>query len=36
MPTARWLLDLHGALVAPLRDGRRLPIDRQDIAELLA
>src|SRR4051794_15432482 len=32
---ARWLLDLHGELVATLRDGRRLRIDRQDIAELL-
>jgi hypothetical protein len=32
---ARWLLDRHGELVATLRDGRRLRIDRHDIAELL-
>lgn len=32
---ARWLLDQHGELVATLRDGRRLRIDRHDIAELL-
>jgi hypothetical protein len=32
---ARWLLDQYGELVATLRDGRRLRIDRHDIAELL-
>jgi len=32
---ARWLLDRHGELVATLRDGRRLQIDRHDIARLL-
>ena len=32
---ARWLLDRDGVLVATLRDGRRLRIDRDDIADLL-
>lgn len=32
---ARWLLDRDGELVATLRDGRRLRIDRDDIADLL-
>lgn len=32
---ARWLLDRHGELVASLRDGRRLRIDRRDVSELL-
>jgi hypothetical protein len=32
---ARWLLDRDGELVATLRDGRRLRIDRDDVAELL-
>lgn len=32
---ARWLLDRNGELIASLRDGRRLRIDRDDIAELL-
>ena len=31
---ARWLLDQHGVLVPTLRDGRRLRVDRNDIAEL--
>jgi hypothetical protein len=32
---ARWLLDQQGELLATLRDGRRLRIDRHDVAELL-
>ncbi len=32
---ARWLLDQHGELMATLRDGRRLRVGRQDVAELL-
>ena len=32
---ARWLLDRDGEVVATLRDGRRLRIDRDDIADLL-
>ena len=32
---ARWLLERDGELVATLRDGRRLRIDRDDIADLL-
>lgn len=33
---ARWLLEQHGELIATLRDGRTLRIERQDVAELLA
>lgn len=33
---ARWLLDQNGELVATLRDGRQLRIDRHDVAALLA
>lgn len=32
---ARWLLDRDGELAATLRDGRRLRIGRDDVAELL-
>ena len=32
---ARWLIDRDGELVATLRDGRRLRIARDDLAELL-
>lgn len=32
---ARWLLDQNGELVATLRDGRQLRIDRRDVRELL-
>jgi hypothetical protein len=32
---ARWLLDQNGELVATLRDGRQLRIDRCDVAALL-
>jgi hypothetical protein len=32
---ARWLLDQNGELVATLRDGRHLRIDRRDDRELL-
>lgn len=32
---ARWLLDQHGELIATLRDGRRLRLVRQDVADLL-
>jgi hypothetical protein len=33
---ARWLLDQHGELVATLRDGRTLRIDRGDVSDLVA
>lgn len=33
---ARWLLEQHGELVATLRDGRTLRINREDVADLLA
>lgn len=33
---AKWLLDQNGELVATLRDGRRLRVDSQDIAAMLA
>jgi hypothetical protein len=33
---ARWLLDRDGELTATLRDGRRLRIHRDDVADLLA
>jgi hypothetical protein len=33
---AKWLLDRDGELVATLRDGRRLRVGRDDIADLLA
>jgi hypothetical protein len=32
---ARWLLDRDGEVVATLRDGRRLRLDRDDLAEIL-
>ena len=32
---ARWLLDQHGELIATLRDGRRLRVDRDDVLGLL-
>jgi hypothetical protein len=32
---ARWLLDRDGELVATLKDGRRLRIGRNDLAELI-
>lgn len=33
---ARWLLDRDGELVATLRDGRRLRLSREDVADLIA
>lgn len=33
---AKWLLDRDGELVATLRDGRRLRVGRDDVADLLA
>lgn len=33
---ARWLLDRDGEIVATLRDGRRLTINRADVAHLLS
>lgn len=32
---ARWLLDRDGELVATLRDGRRLRLQREDLADLI-
>lgn len=32
---ARWLLDRDGEVVATLRDGRRIRLDRDDLAEIL-
>lgn len=33
---ARWLLDRDGELVATLRDGRRLRLQRDDVADLIS
>lgn len=33
---AKWLLERDGELVATLRDGRQLRLERQDVADILA